>query len=128
MAFSYVLDSADPIEANVARVRLALGDTVEGTGILPSGANLSDLEIQVVLDENESDVTRAVGDLCAILARHWAVAADVQVGPRRESLSQVANQWREQAKAASTGAGYVSFAASAKRDDGYAANAQVDAI
>lgn len=126
MAFSYLLDSADPIEANVARVRLALGDTVEGTGILPSGANLSDLEIQVVLDENEADVPRAVGDLCAILARHWAVAADVQVGPRRESLSQVANAWQEQAQAASTGAGYVSFAVNAKRGDGYAQNATIE--
>lgn len=119
MAFSYLLNSADADIVKISRVRLELGDTIEDAGVLPGGGNLSNLEIQTYLDANDGDVKRATGDLCAVLSRRWSVVADVQLGPRRESYSQVAAQWLKQAEASSTGAGYVSFVAQAQRADGY---------
>ena len=121
MGFTYDL-TATGDDLNVSKVRLELGDTVEDTGVLPSGANLSDEEIQSYLDTYNDDVTQAVGALCGVLSRHWAGAADIAVGPRRESLSQISQRWADME--AKLNPGYASFAIGVQREDGYADNAE----
>lgn len=120
MAFTYDL-TATGDDLAISKVRLELGDTVEDAGVLPSGANLSDKEIQTYLDAYSDDVTQTVGALCGVLSRHWAGAADIAVGPRRETLSQVSQRWAEME--AKLNPGHASFAIGVQRDDGYADNA-----
>ena len=121
MAFTYLPSSASTETARISRVRLALGDTVESSGVLPDGSNLSDAEISVVLAEYEDDIDQTVGALCGVLARHWSTAADIAVGPRRENLSQVSKAWQEQANGLNPD--YGAFVAAPVRSDGYSENA-----
>lgn len=97
MTFTYDL-TATGDDLLVSKVRLEIGDTVNGTGVLPGAANLTDEEIQVLLDREDDDVMRATAAACELLARHWSRRADIAVGPRKESFSQVAASWREEAK------------------------------
>lgn len=108
----------------VSKVRMHLGDNVPASGVLPDGSNLDDAEIKAFLTDNSSDVTRTVGALCSLLARRWANAADITVGPRRESLSQVSARWTELARQMNPG--FASFAVGAQRSDGYSENANGD--
>jgi len=118
MSFSYTLGSGDARTAAVARVRLELGDTVSGAGVLPNGGNLSDEEIGVYLDLYGNDnVGLAVNALAGVLARQWSTLADVTVGPRSEKLSQVAAAWERQAAALGGSGG--SFVVQPVRVDGY---------
>jgi len=105
MSFSYTLDSPDATVAAVARVRLEIGDTVAGAGVLPDGGNLSDEEIGVYLARTGNDVALTVSALAGVLARRWATQADVTVGPRSEKLSQVAQAWERQGGAPTGTAG-----------------------
>jgi hypothetical protein len=93
VTFSYTLT------ADVGKVRLEIGDTVSGSGVRSSGANLTDEEIQVWLDAEDDDVMLAAARACEMLARDWAKAASIQLGPRREQLSDVAKAWERQAQA-----------------------------
>lgn len=106
MAFSYDLTT------NVGQVRLALGDTISGAGVRPDGSNFSDAEIAYFI-ARESSPDLAVARACEVLATQWATVADLQVGPRQESLGQVAQRYAEQAVTLRSGtlqAGYVSMA------------------
>lgn len=109
MAFSYDLTTA------IGQVRLAIGDTssTTGAGVRPDGTNLSDAEITYFLTAEGDDVSLATARACEALAMMWANVADLQVGPRRESLSQVSTRYAERAAALRSGtlqAGYVSMA------------------
>lgn len=98
--FTYVLDAlVGTTFQTIAHVRLQLGDTVEDEGVFPDGKNLSDEEIQFVLDQNDGNVHETVAELARIVARRWASVVDVSVGPRREMLSQAAKRWQELAEA-----------------------------
>lgn len=119
MSFSYLLGSDDGRVAAIARVRLELGDSVLDAGVLPSGANLSDEEIGVFLDQFGNDAALAVNALAGVLARQWATLADVTVGPRSEKLSQVAQAWERQAQTLAGGEAYGSFAMQPVRVDGF---------
>lgn len=122
--FSYDLTATDATAAAVARVRLEIGDTVAGVGVLPDGRNLTDGEIGVYLAQYGSDVTATVAAVARMLARRWATLADVTVGPRSEKLSQVALAWERQAAGAvSSQAGAGSFVMQPVRVDGYSAAA-----
>lgn len=124
MAFTYTLGSADATTAAIARVRLEIGDTVSGAGVLPDGSNLSDEEITVYLVQaGNNDVALTVSALAGVLARRWATLADVTVGPRSEKLSQVAQAWERQAATLAGGDAYGSFAMMPTRVDGYSAQA-----
>ena len=101
--FSYLLDSDDGETAAIARVRLEIGDSVEGAGVLPDGGNLSDEEIAVFLTQYANDVALTTAALAGVLARRWSVLADVTVGPRSEKLSQVAQAWERSACASAAG-------------------------
>lgn len=117
MTFTYVLAT------DVGKVRLEISDTssTTGAGVKPDGTNLTDEEIQIWLTR-EGTVMSAAAAACEALARAWARVADVGVGPRRESLGQVATAWANQAKTLrqqySGG-----FSASLDRTDGYSAHA-----
>lgn len=120
MGFTYDL-TATGDDLAISKVRLELGDTVEDAGVKMDGGNFSDAEIQVYLDANGSDITQTVGALCGVLARHWALAADITVGPRRESLSQVSKHYADME--AKLNPSQASFAIGVQRNDGYTENA-----
>ena len=125
MSFSYTLGSTDATTAAIARVRLEIGDTVSGAGVLPDGSNLSDEEITVYLVQTGNDVALTVSALAGLLSRRWATLADVTVGPRSEKLSQVAQAWERQAATLAGGDAYGSFAMMPTRVDGYSAQSTV---
>lgn len=119
MAFTYNLASSDETVRLISQVRLELGDNILSSGVLPSGANLQDEEISHYLTINDNDVAATVTALAGVLHRHWASAVDVQVGQRRESLSQAAARW-EKIAAGGQGAAGSSFVTHLGRVDGYA--------
>ena len=126
MSFSYILNATNATLAAIARVRLEIGDTTESAGVLPDGSNFSDEEITVYLTTYASDVPQAVNALAGVLARRWATVADVTVGPRSESLSQVSKAWAAMAdKLGGSEAGSV-FNMAPTRVDGYSENAAED--
>lgn len=84
------------LSTDIGLMRLELGDDALGAGVLPDGSNLSDEQLQVYLDR-EGTVMRAVAGVCEMLATRFAAVADLQVGPRRESLSQVSKSYAERA-------------------------------
>ena len=125
MAFTYALGSTNPDTLALSQVRLELGDQVEGNGVLPSGGNFQDEEIAYYLTANSDDISATVAALAGVLSRQWAVVADVQVGPRKESSSQVSLRWASIAGEGGgvTGADGTSFVTTLGRVDGYSANA-----
>lgn len=85
------------LSTDIGKIRLELGDDTSGSGILPSGANITDEQIQIFLDR-EGSVMRAVAGICEMLATRYAQVADLQVGPRRESYSQISAAYLKRAK------------------------------
>ena len=98
MAFTYDLSSSDASLARIAQVRLRIQDTTEGTGILPTSANLQDAEIAQLLSDNSNDILATSAAACETVAAAWANAADIWAGPRKESMSQVADRWQKLAE------------------------------
>jgi hypothetical protein len=117
VAFTYDL-TASGDDLLISKVRMHLGDTTENDGVLPDGGNLQDAEITLLLGEYNNDIMQTVGACCALLARRWANAADIAVGPRRENLSQVSKRWSDMANELNPS--YASFSIAAQRNDGYA--------
>lgn len=128
MSFTYTLASSDATTAAIARVRLEIGDTVSGAGVLPDGSNLTDEEITVYLTQTGNDVALTVSALAGVLARRWATLADVTVGPRSEKLSQVAQAWERQAATLAGDDAYGAFAMQPTRVDGYSARATAQEV
>jgi hypothetical protein len=106
MSFTYDLTTA------IGKVRLALGDTTDGTGPRPDGSNFEDEELDTFLVLEDDDVELATARALEVLATQWASRADLQVGPRKESLSQIAARYAEQATAVRGRCGAISSAAS----------------
>lgn len=92
MSFTYDLTT------DIGKVRLALGDTSDGSGMRPDGANFEDEELDTFLVLEGDDVELATARALEVLANQWASRADLQVGPRKESLSQIATRYAELAK------------------------------
>lgn len=128
MAFTYNLASTDADIVLISQVRLEIGDTVQNAGVLPTGGNLQDEEILLKLTEAGRSVALATTAICGLLARRWALAVDVAVGPRKESLSQVAARWQALAGGEDSAAVYGSFVAGTARSDGYSAAATGDSV
>jgi len=84
------------LSTDTGLVRLELGDDTLGAGVLPDGENLSDEQIAIYLTR-EGNVMRAVAGICEMLATRFAAVADLQVGPRRESYSQVSKAYATRA-------------------------------
>lgn len=101
MAFSY----DDTLSSDSDKVRFNLQDKTENSGPLPGDANFSDAEVAGLLNiEDTWQQATAAG--FEALAAAWANYADLSVGPRRESLSQIAKRYAEQAKTWRTQYGY----------------------
>jgi len=82
---------------SIGQVRILVGDDQEGKGPLPDGANFSDDQIGFFLSQEDNDPGRAAALTCENLATRYSVLVDIAIGPRRESLSQAAKAFREQA-------------------------------
>ncbi len=121
MTFTY------DISTDIGKLRLEIGDTEQGSGCKPDRTNFADEELQIWLDR-ESSVVGAVAASCEALARTWARLADLAIGPRRESLSQVADRYAKQANDIRElyGSGGVTFSAGVSRIDGYSEHASGD--
>lgn len=117
MAFTYDFS----VKRNVALVRLALGDTVQNSGVLPDGRNFSDSEIEAVLNECSDDVDAATFVFLKSLANAWGTFVDITVGPRKEALSDIAFHYAKRASemGSKTGLSAKSFAVALTRVDGY---------
>jgi len=105
----------------VAEIRLALGDTVSGVGVLPSGANFDDAEI-LYFYHNEGGIDTAVAGAAETLSRTFARLVDTVAGPLQKSYSQAAKAWAAEATRLrdQTGTGYATFRTGISRQDGYA--------
>jgi len=109
------------LETEIGEVRMELGDDVQGEGVRPDGANLTDTQIQKLLDR-EGSVMLAVAAACELLARQWSRVANITVGPRSEQLGNVAAEWQKRAeklRAQHGGAGAGGFSIQAGRVDAY---------
>lgn len=93
MAFTYVGD----LSTDRDKVRFYIQDTVADSGPKPSGTNFTDAEIDGLVTA-EGSWQRAVAGAYEVLASIWTKFADITAGPHRESLSQVADGYRKQAK------------------------------
>lgn len=93
MAFTFTYNLA----TTLGQVRLELGDTTLNSGPKPDNSNFSDAEITYFLDQEDEEVLLAVARACEVLARQWSSAADFQIGPRRESFSQVSQNYAARA-------------------------------
>lgn len=121
MAFTY--DFA--VKANVSKVRLAIGDTVRDSGVQPNGQNFSDAEIEALLTEYSDDIDAVTYILLKSLANMWGTYVDITIGPRKESLSDIAFHYAKRAAemGKQTGLSAKSFAALMTRVDGYSEEA-----
>lgn len=105
MTFSYDLDaSGAPLTR--ARLRLAIGDTAEGSGPRPNGANYADEELSAFLFLENGNLSRAQARALETLAGEWArYAGSYRLGPESgESLTAV--RYAEQAAQLRRLAGY----------------------
>jgi len=116
MTFTYLIAN------DIGKVRLEIGDTIENSGVYPDGSNLSDEEIQVLLDR-EGAVMKAAAGACELLARRWAREIDTRVGERQEKPSTVSAAWLKQAEQLRAdfgyGAGSGASGSFVTRQDGY---------
>ena len=121
MAFTYDFSA----KKDVARVRLALGDTVKDSGVLPEGRNFDDSEIEAVLTECSDDIDAATFTFLKSLANVWGTYVDITVGPRKESLSDISFHYAKRASemGSRTGLSAKSFAVALTRIDGYSEEA-----
>lgn len=94
MAFTYSLST------DLGKVRLAIGDTVNGSGPRPAGTNYSDEEINVYLTPVIAagyTYGRAVAQLFRLLAGEWAGKASVSIGDYSVQYAAVADNYRKAA-------------------------------
>lgn len=102
MTFTYNGDLATDLD----RIRFAIDDTVDGTGIKPNGDNFTDEELEGLLAD-EGTVGRTVAAVFEKLAGSYARLVDTKIGPRDEKSSQTAQM-------------YASLAAQKRKEHGYA--------
>lgn len=95
--------SFDPaLGSNLDKLRVELGDTVllQGKGVKPGGANLSNEELTYWLGQASGETNVILGAAlraAEALERMWAPAHDLTSGPESESFSQTAERWGETA-------------------------------
>ena len=98
---SFIYDSTD-LSTDLARVRLAIGDTTQDAGVRPDGTNFSDQELELFIDAATSaggTWRNAVPSVLRILANQYAAAAKVSEDQDvREDLTRTAASLRDQAK------------------------------
>lgn len=117
MSFTY--DFA--LNTSVSRVRLAIGDVAIGVGVKPNGMNFTDEEITAIMTETGNDFNATTYVLLKSLANMWGTYVDITVGPRKESLSDIAFHYAKRATemGKQTGLSSRSFSVLLNRIDGY---------
>ena len=122
MTFTYTLTT------DVGKVRFELGDGVANSGVRANGSNLTDEEIQMLIDR-ELSVLGATAAACEMLARDWAKMSSISVGPRSESIGKVSAEWASRAieMRNSLGGNYATFSIGTKRTDGFSEQADISA-
>lgn len=122
MAFTYDFST----KKNVSRVRLALGDTVRDSGVLPDSRNFTDEEIETMLSECDNNIDAVTYIFLKSLANAWGTYVDITVGPRKESLSDISFHYAKRAAemANQTGLSARAFSTLLKRVDGYSEEAE----
>lgn len=97
MTFTY---SGTSLTSNLAKVRLAIGDTTSGAGVKPDGSNFTDEELDVFISAAIVSGTwrNAVAPVLRVLANQYAAAArSTQVADISEDLTRTADALRQQA-------------------------------
>ena len=92
MTLTYVGDLSTSLDL----VRFYLNDTTANSGPRPAEANYSDEELGAIITA-EGSWQRAVGVMLDVLATEWSRHADITVGPRHQSFSQVAEAYAKRA-------------------------------
>lgn len=110
------------------QLRFYLGDD-GAKGVLPDGTNLSEAQLQTLIDQEGGDVMRAVALGFETLAARFAQVVSITVGQRREEYSQIAaaytklaSEWRARYGAATpegSAQGASGFAVGVSRQDGF---------
>lgn len=85
------------LDTDIGEVRNELGDDYEGSGVLPSARNFTDVQIQAALTA-EGSAMRAVARLCEQLARRWSNAADTTLGPHSVKYGDIAEKWEKRGR------------------------------
>lgn len=93
MTVTYVGD----LSTDLDNVRFSIADTVEDSGPKPSGGNFTDEELTPLI-AREGSWQRAVAACFDALEAEWTKYADISVGPRRESYSQIAVRYAVKAR------------------------------
>lgn len=97
MTFTY---SATSLSTDLAKLRLAIGDTTSGAGPRPNAANFSDEELAVFTAAIPTGGTwrNAVAPVLRVLANQYAAEAKRVSDPEvSEDLTQTARELRQQA-------------------------------
>ena len=95
MSFTY-----SPINLStdtLSQVRLAIGDTIAGNGVLPGGYNLEDAEINYYLSKHPSDLNGTLAEVFEMLANRYASIPDTRLGPRSETYNHIAAEFSKRA-------------------------------
>lgn len=87
MTFTYDLTD------EVGQVRLLIGDITSGQGVKPDHTNFTDAEIEHFLAQEGNSVKGAAAMACEVLTAMYATVVDISVGPRRESLGKIADNF-----------------------------------
>jgi len=88
MTYTYNGDLATDLDVE----RFHLGDTVEDSGVLPSGLNFTDDELGG-LQTLTGTVNKTVSAAMAAVAAQWSSYANLTVGPRKEEYAAIADAW-----------------------------------
>jgi hypothetical protein len=89
MTFTYVGD----LSTDLDNVRFNIGDTVENTGVRPSGSNFTDEEIGGLITR-EGSWQKATAAIYETLAAEYARFVNLTLGPRREDMSDAAKMYK----------------------------------
>lgn len=112
------------LSTDIGQVRYAIGDDVEGTGVLPNGGNFSDAQINYELGQVGSNIPAAAARLCGNLARRWSgLPQSFSADGLSVNRGDVVKKWQDmqaefQAQMSGSSFGSVSL----DRRDGWTAN------
>lgn len=127
MTFTYVGD----LSTDLDNVRFNIGDTVENTGVRPSGGNFTDEEIGGLITR-EGSWQKATAAIYETLAAEYARFVNLTLGPRREDMSDaakmyadLAEKWRDEYGSTATGR---AGSSAVTRIDGYSDDIPSDQV
>lgn len=93
--FTYELNSSDLDIANIAKIRLEIGDTDPERGIKPHGDNYTDDEILYAFNEEERIIGRAAARILEMAASAWTSVPRTMFGALFDPRSVARNYMRQ---------------------------------